>query len=67
MKNCHVSYLCWDISRNKAALAEEMHRRVMHEVPNEDSDPLVLALVDLRGLDDLLLQRSRNPPVHHVT
>ena len=67
MKNCNVLHLWWDISRNKAALAEEMHRRVVDKVPHEDSDPLVLALVDLRGLDDLLLQRSRNPPVHHVT
>ena len=67
MKNCNVFHFGWVISRNEAALAEKVHWRVVHKVPNEDSGPLVLALVNLRRLDDLLLQRSRNPPVHHVT
>ena len=39
---------------------------MVHEVPNEDADPTVATLVDLGGLDDLLLQGCRDPPVHHV-
>merc|ERR1719413_239493 len=46
--------------------AEEVHWRVVHEVPDEDADPAIAALVDLGGLDDLLLQRGRDPPIHHV-
>ena len=43
-----------------------MHRRVVHEMPDEDADPAVAALIDLRGLNDLLLQGRGDPPVHHV-
>ena len=39
---------------------------MVHEVPNEDADPTVATLVDLGGLDDLLLQGCWDPPVHHV-
>ena len=48
------------------AAAEEVHRGVVHEVPNEDADPAVSALVDLAGLDDLLLEGCWDPPIHHV-
>ena len=45
-KICHVLHFGWVISRNEAALAEDVHWRVVDRVPHEDSDPLVLALVD---------------------
>mmetsp|Transcript_72745 Transcript_72745/g.206447 ORF Transcript_72745/g.206447 Transcript_72745/m.206447 type:complete len:255 (+) Transcript_72745:306-1070(+) len=46
--------------------APEVHGRVVHEVPDPLPDEAVLALVDLGGLDDLLLQRGGQAPVHHV-
>merc|ERR1711907_136172 len=39
---------------------------VVHEVPDPLPNEVVLALVDLRGLDQLLLDRRRPPPVDHV-
>eukprot|EP00438_Fugacium_kawagutii_P001369 Skav232161 [mRNA] locus=scaffold1040:499989:500279:+ [translate_table: standard] len=38
----------------------------MNEMPDENSDPTISALIDLGGFDDLLLQRRRDPPIHHV-
>merc|ERR1719336_1307667 len=40
---------------------------VVNEMPNQDADETILALVDLRRFNDLLLQCSRDPPIHHVT
>mmetsp|Transcript_107651 Transcript_107651/g.219694 ORF Transcript_107651/g.219694 Transcript_107651/m.219694 type:complete len:391 (+) Transcript_107651:77-1249(+) len=53
-------------SREEGSLAPEVHGSVVHEVPDANADQAVLALVDLGGLDDLLLERCRDPPVHHV-
>merc|ERR1711879_324134 len=39
---------------------------VVHAMPNADADDAILALIDLRGLDDLLLESCREPPIHHV-
>mmetsp|Transcript_18146 Transcript_18146/g.39964 ORF Transcript_18146/g.39964 Transcript_18146/m.39964 type:complete len:241 (-) Transcript_18146:729-1451(-) len=54
-------------SHEPRAAAEEVHRGVMHEVPNEDANPTVPALINLGRLDNLLLQGRWNPPVHHVS
>eukprot|EP00428_Durinskia_dybowskii_P025364 CAMPEP_0170239426 /NCGR_PEP_ID=MMETSP0116_2-20130129/19470_1 /TAXON_ID=400756 /ORGANISM="Durinskia baltica, Strain CSIRO CS-38" /LENGTH=79 /DNA_ID=CAMNT_0010490243 /DNA_START=98 /DNA_END=333 /DNA_ORIENTATION=- len=40
-------------AREPRALAPAIDRRVVDEVPNQDADAAVLALVDLRALDDL--------------
>ena len=36
------------------ATTEQVDRGVMHEVPNQNADPAVAALIDLAGLNDLL-------------
>ena len=41
-------------SHEPRAAAEEVHRGVMHEVPNEDANPTVPALINLGRLDNLL-------------
>merc|ERR1712083_859850 len=46
--------------------AEEVNWGVVNEMPNQNADDTILALVDLRRFDDLLLQCSRDPPIHHV-
>merc|ERR1712113_394088 len=46
---------------------KEVDRGVVNEVPNEDADETILALVDLGRFDNLLLQCSGDPPIHHVT
>ena len=48
------------------ATSEKVNRGVVDEMPDEDADPAVTALVDLSGFDDLLLKGCRDPPVHHV-
>merc|ERR1712003_598436 len=46
---------------------KEVDGGVVHEMSNQDADETILALVDLRRFNDLLLQCSRDPPIHHVT
>ena len=41
-------------SHEPRAAAEKVHRGVMHEVPNEDANPTVPALINLGGLNNLL-------------
>jgi hypothetical protein len=45
---------------------EAIHGGVVHKVPNENSNDAVLALVDLRGLNDFLLERCWKVPVNHA-
>merc|ERR1712117_559310 len=45
---------------------EEVNWGVVNEMPNQNADETILALVDLRRFNDLLLQCSRDPPIHHV-
>mmetsp|Transcript_176134 Transcript_176134/g.564720 ORF Transcript_176134/g.564720 Transcript_176134/m.564720 type:complete len:201 (-) Transcript_176134:343-945(-) len=47
------------------AASEEVHRRVVHEVPDEAADEAEGALVHLRGLDDLLLDGTGAAPDAH--
>jgi len=54
------------IHRAARTPAPELEWRVVHKVPDELADWAVLALIDLGGLDDLLLQGGWDPPVHHV-
>merc|ERR1719433_1958413 len=53
-------------SWNPRPATPEVDRRVVYEVPDEPADEPVLALVDLGGLDQLLLEGGEDPPVHHV-
>merc|ERR1712060_887055 len=48
------------------AAAEEVHGRVVHEVPDDPAHHAVHALIDLRRLDDLLLHRARGAPDDRV-
>lgn len=50
----------------EGALTPEVDRGVVHEVPAEHAQPVVLALVDLGGLDQLLLVGRHPAPQHHV-
>mmetsp|Transcript_76230 Transcript_76230/g.120350 ORF Transcript_76230/g.120350 Transcript_76230/m.120350 type:complete len:210 (+) Transcript_76230:185-814(+) len=61
-ENCSSS-----ISREQRAVAKEVNRSVVHEMPNADTDDAILALVHLRCLDNLLLKSSWKPPVDHMT
>merc|ERR1711865_1093535 len=49
------------------ALAPEVHRCVVNEVPDKRPDETAPALIDLRCLNELLLDRGRQPPVHRVS
>jgi len=49
------------------AFAEAVDRRVMHKVPDEETEAAFLALVDLGRLDDLLLDGAGPAPDDHVT
>mmetsp|Transcript_43728 Transcript_43728/g.68160 ORF Transcript_43728/g.68160 Transcript_43728/m.68160 type:complete len:210 (-) Transcript_43728:541-1170(-) len=60
-ENCSSS-----ISREQRAVAKEVNRSVVHEMPDADTDDAILALVHLRCLDDLLLKSRWEPPVDHV-
>ena len=42
-------------SNKPRTTTEEMYRRVVHEVPDQDTDPPIPALINLRRLDDLLI------------
>eukprot|EP00415_Alexandrium_ostenfeldii_P002158 UN2158 len=48
------------------ATAPQIDRGVVDKMPDPLADPDVLALVDLGGLDKLLLQGCRVPPIDHV-
>merc|ERR1712153_3402 len=54
------------IHRAARTPAPELEWRVVHKVPDELADWAILALIDLGGLDDLLLQGGWDPPVYHV-
>merc|ERR1712190_79597 len=57
---------CHSLFAVECAPAPEVDGRVMHKVPDHLAEDDILALVDLGGLDDLLLKCSRIPPVDHV-
>jgi hypothetical protein len=46
----------WGNSEEPRSTAEEVDGGVVHEVPDEDANPAVLALINLGGLDNLLLK-----------
>ena len=46
--------------------APQVNRGVVDKVPNEKADPPFSAFINLSSLNDLLLQRCRIPPIHHV-
>merc|ERR1712130_91471 len=58
--------LCLDRFFPACTGTPQMARRVVNEVPNEFANESILALVNLCSLDDLLLERSRDPPIDHV-
>merc|ERR1712232_1349705 len=62
-KNSQLTIYSWD----PRPTAPQVHWSVVHEMPNQPTNNAVLALVDLSGLDNFLLQRRWNPPIDHVT
>jgi len=60
-------FACVDLAvpGDSRSFAEAVEGRVVDKVPDADANDAVLALIDLRGFDDLFLERGREPPIDH--